>query len=114
MLSHEQRTLLAICDRLKNSRNPAESRSIFQGLHYQRGYPVLLDTNLLFEHKHIIGPPGTGKTTLGLETDVLQLIHRNDGPVVIFDCKGDLAFFQSVYAAAKRAGRTFKWFTNKP
>lgn len=114
MLSHEQRRLLAICDRLKNSRNPLEARSIFQGVHHPLGYPVLLDTKLLFEHKHIVGPPGTGKTTLGLASDVLQLIHRNDGPVVIFDCKGDLGFFHNVYAASLRAGRTFKWFTNKP
>jgi len=114
MDSLEKRTLFAICDRLKRSGNSAEASSIYQGLHGHFGYPVLLDTNLLFEHKHILGPPGTGKTTLGLETDLLQLIYRNDGPVVIFDCKGDIALFQSIYATCQRLGRTFKWFTNKP
>ncbi len=104
----------AICDRLLHSRNPAERRSIFKGVSYHHAHPVLLDTDLLFEHMHIVGPPGTGKTTLGLENDVLQLIRRNDGPVVIFDCKGDPGLFHSVRLAAHGAGRVFKHFTNKP
>ena len=107
-------TLEAVCRRLMQSRNPHEQRCIYKGLSCHHGCPVLLDTDLLFEHMHVVGPPGTGKTTLGLETDVIQLIHRNDGAVVIFDCKGDPAFFQSVRYAAQRAGRVFKWFTNKP
>jgi len=114
MLHRDWTFLDAITDRLLHSRNPAERRSIYQGHSYHQGIPVLLDTDLLFEHKHIVGPPGMGKTTLGLQTDALQLIRRNDGPLVIFDCKGDPAFFNSIRSAAKRAGRTFKWFTNKP
>lgn len=106
--------LESICRRLNQSRNPLERQAIYKGLSYHQGFPVLLDTNLLFEHMHVVGPPGTGKTSLGLQTDVIQLIHRNDGAVVVFDCKGDPGFFQSVRHAAKRAGRVFKWFTNKP
>jgi len=114
-MAREDHTVLeTICRRLKQSKNPWEERCIYKGLSYHHGYPVLLDTNLLFEHMHIVGPPGTGKTTLGLESDVIQLIHRNDGAVVVFDCKGDPGFFQSVRHAAQRAGRVFKWFTNKP
>jgi hypothetical protein len=104
----------AISDRLRHSRNPAERRSIYKGQSYHYGYPVLLDTDLLSEHMQVLGPPGAGKTSLGLQTDVIQLIYQGNGPVVIFDAKGDPAFFHSVRQAAKRAGRTFKWFTNKP
>lgn len=114
MYSHEWNYLDAITDRLLHSENELEKRSLYQGLHYHHGYPVFLDTNLLLEHKHIIGPTGSGKTSMGLQTDVLQLIRQNDGAVVIFDCKGDPALFHSVYAEAQRNGRTFKWFTNKP
>jgi TraM recognition site of TraD and TraG len=45
-------------------------------------------------------------------TDMIQLIRRNDGPVVIVDCKGDRALFNTARIEAERAGRKFKWFTN--
>jgi hypothetical protein len=106
--------LRGIASRLNHSTNPAERRTILVGRSYDHGYPVLLDTDLILEHMHLVGPTGSGKTSLGLQTDVLQLIDRNDGPVVIFDGKGDPGFFHSVYQAATRAGRSFKWFTNKP
>jgi len=101
-------------DRLRNSRNPHERRSILVGRSHRAGHPVLLDTDLLFEHMHILGATGGGKTTLGLMTDAIQLIRRRDGAVVIIDGKGDDALFQTVRLEAERAGRTFKWFTNKP
>jgi len=66
---------------------------------------------MYFPHKHIIGSLGTGKTTLGLETDVLHLIYCSVCPLLILDCKGDLAFLQSVHAAARRSGRAFKCFS---
>ena len=69
---------------------------------------------LLFEHMHIIGGSGSGKTSLGIATLIKQLIQRNDGPVVVVDCKGDPAFFHTVRWEAQRFDRTFKWFTNKP
>ena len=114
-MRHRNWTFLdGVSDRLLHSRNPVEKRSILVGHSHPQGYPVLLDTDLLFEHMHIVGPTGGGKTSLGLQTNVLQLIRRNDGPVVVFDNKGDPGFFHSVRLAAQRAGRTFKWFTNKP
>ena len=101
-------------DRLRFSRNLAERRSIIVGRHSTDGFPVLLDTDLLLEHMHILGSTGSGKTALALMTTAIQLIRRNDGAVVVLDNKGDPALFNTVRIEAERAGRTFKWFTNKP
>lgn len=100
--------------RLQHSRNPLERNCLLQGYNVAHEYPVLLDTDLLFEHYHMVGATGIGKTALGLMTEVIQLIRRNDGPVVVVDNKGDPAFFQTVRLEAERAGRRFKWFTNQP
>ena len=83
----------AIVDRLLHSSNPVEQRSLYAGRTYHQGIPVLLDTDQLVEHMHILGPTGSGKTSLGIETIVRQLIARNDGPVVILDGKGDIGLF---------------------
>ena len=39
--------------------------------------------------------------------------RESDDPVVIVDCKGDMAIFNTARAEAERAGRKFKWFTNR-
>jgi hypothetical protein len=44
---------------------------------------------------------------------MIQFIRRGDGPVIIFDCKGTPELFQTARIEAQRAGRTFKWFTNR-
>ena len=62
---------------------------------------------------HILGATGSGKTAIGLSTLVPQLIRRGDGAVIVLDCKGDQAFFNTVRIEAERAGSTFKWFTNR-
>ena len=69
---------------------------------------------LLFEHMHILGAPGTGKSALGIAPLTAQLIRRNDGPVIVLDLKGDMALFNTARLEAEKAGRQFKWFTNKP
>ena len=107
-------TLDAVADCLRQSSNPLERRSVYLGRSYHQGIPVLLNTDELVKHMHILGPPGTGKTSLAVETIARQLVARDDGPVVIFDCKGDMGLFNSVRDAAKQAGREFKWFTNRP
>jgi TraM recognition site of TraD and TraG len=101
-------------ERLRNSRNPEERRHLLAGYNPTHKYPYLLDSDLLFEHFHMLGATGIGKTALGLTTLSVQLIRRNDGPVVIVDCKGDPAFFHTARIEAEKAGREFKWFTNKP
>jgi len=104
----------ACFDRLQDSRNPNERGSLMMGIHPPTEIPVLLDSDLLFEHMHILGATGIGKTTLGLIPLYTQLIRKNDGPVMILDCKGDSVLFQTAKLEAEKAGRTFKWFTNRP
>jgi len=104
----------AIVDRLLHSSNPVEQRSLYAGRTYHQGIPVLLDTDQLVEHMHILGPTGSGKTSLGIETIVRQLIARNDGPVVILDGKGDIGLFNSARHMAYLTDRQLKWFTNRP
>lgn len=100
-------------NRLADSTNRIERNSIMLGYHPTTEYPILLDTELLREHMHILGATGSGKTALGLSTLVPQLIRRGDGAVIVLDCKGDPAFFNTVRIEASRAGRPFKWFTNR-
>ena len=100
--------------RLLQSANPVERDSSYWGYTLNHEYPVLLPTELLFEHVHILGGTGTGKTALGLSPLIVQLIRRNDGPVVVLDLKGDMALFNTVRIEAEDANRKLKWFTNKP
>ena len=101
-------------NRLLQSANQTERESLYYGYTLHHQYPVLVPIELLFEHVHILGAPGTGKTILGLAPLTTQLIRRNDGPVVVLDLKGDMSLFNTVRWEAETAGRTFKWFTNKP
>ncbi len=100
-------------ERLRNSRNPKERDSVLVGRHPDFDYAVLAHTKLLFEHSHTLGATGVGKTALGLMSHGIQLIRRGDGAVVVLDCKGDPAFFQTVLLEARRQGRPVKWFTNQ-
>ena len=100
-------------ERLRNSRNVKEQNSIIIARALFNDYPILFHLKLAFEHFHILGGTGIGKTTLGLMTDMIQLIRHNDGPVVVVDCKGDMALFHTARIEAERAARKFKWFTNQ-
>lgn len=104
----------AVISRLRYSRNECERRSIIVGRTYDFQQPVPIDSNLLLEHMHIVGPTGSGKTTRALITQSTQMIAQNTGPLVILDMKGDPAYFHAVRSAAEAVARTFKWFTNKP
>lgn len=100
--------------RLLESENPVERDSTYWGYTLHHEYPVLVPNDLLFEHVHILGGTGTGKTALGISPLMIQLIRRNDGPVMVLDLKGDNALFHTARIEAEAANRKFKWFTNKP
>ena len=116
--AHEQQTESSARDgyeaRLLASQNPNEQRSIILGRSLHHEYPVMFPTDFLFEHMHVVGPTGAGKTALSLIPLTKSLIRRNDGPVVVIDAKGDDAFFHTTRLEAEAAGRGFKWLTNRP
>lgn len=99
--------------RIQESSEPLERKCLFLGFNDAHEYPVLLDGDLLFEHLHMLGATGIGKTALGLTTLVVQLIRRGDGSVVVVDCKGDPALLNTVRLEAQKAGLTFKHWTNQ-
>lgn len=101
-------------DRLINSRNERERRSVLLGYVESMEFPILLPTKLLFEHLHILGASGIAKTSLGLAPLAMQLIRRGDAAVVIIDGKGDQAFFNLARHEAAQGKSRFRWFTNKP
>ncbi len=105
--------------RLHDSRNPLERQSVWVGCHLQHGYPILVDRSLYFEHAHVVGSAGSGKTALSLTSDITQLIRssRSEDPaggIVILDCKGDPALLHTAREEALAAGRKFRLFTNQP
>lgn len=101
-------------ERLRSSSYELERDCLLLGAHPTQDFPYLLQGKLLPEHLHIIGPPGTGKTSIGLTNLLMQLIARGDGPCVVIDCKGDPGLFNTVRHEATRNGRTFKFYTNLP
>ncbi len=98
-------------DRLRNSRNAVERGTFFHGVHPTLDLPILIDEKHLFEHSHVLGPTGIGKTVLGLMGRVMQHIRRDNSAVLILDGKGDEALFGLARAEAAKAGRVFKHFT---
>ena len=129
-------------DRLRNSSHTApdpltpetvirESDHLFLGLEAENGFPVLLHRDILAEHAYISGGSGSGKTSLGILSLLVQLIRSGvpdennpEGempPIVIIDLKGEYALFhtvrEEVRKQAEREGRTledsFRVFTSE-
>ena len=99
-------------NRMRNSTNPIEARSLLMGINPGSEHPVILDSDLLMEHMHILGPTGSNKTSKGLIPLITNLI-RNGETCIILDLKGDDALFHTTKLETERAGRKFKWFTNR-
>ena len=89
----------------------SESDCVWVGFHQSKGFPMLIPTELVASHAHVLGGSGSRKTGLGLATLAAQLIKRNDRLVVIIDPKGDNAFFNSAKKWTEQEKRKFKWFT---
>ncbi len=98
-------------ERLRLSRNITERESIFHGVHPELDVPILIDEKSLFEHCHVLGPSGSGKSALGILGRLIQHIRKNNSAIVIIDGKADEALFAAVQAEAAKAGRTVKHFT---
>lgn len=120
-------------ERLRNSRHSApdplnadstirESDHLFLGLEAENGFPILLHRDIVAEHVYITGGTGTGKTSLGILSLLVQLIRAGstdsgeseDGtpPIVVIDLKGDYALLhtvrEEVRKKAEQEGRNFE------
>lgn len=129
-------------DRLRNSRHTApdplnpnssirEADHLFLGMEAENGFPVLLHREILAEHAYISGGSGSGKTSLGILSLLVQLIRSGTPdpanpdqgmpPILIIDLKGEYALFhtvrEEVRKQAEREGRTledcFRVFTSE-
>lgn len=129
-------------DRLRNSKHIApdpvnaesvirESDHLFMGLEAENGFPILLHQDIVAEHAYISGGSGSGKTSLGILSLLVQLIRAKvpgdsdaEGgmpPIVIIDLKGEYALLhtvrEEVRKQAEREGRTlddcFRLFTTE-
>lgn len=107
-----------------------ESDHLFLGLEAERGFPVLLDKDILSDHVYISGGTGSGKTSLGILSLIVQLIRgsRNETgesdsassaqaraempPLVIIDLKGEYSLLhtvrEEVVRKAAEEGRTLQ------
>lgn len=133
-MSHNKRRDWDVyAERVLASDDPVERNSIIIGTHSTADYPILLPTDILREHAHILGDSGSGKTALGLSPMISQIIRmsgrdardaekrqvereeqllkrpsrRDPDPVpasvVIIDLKGDMALFHGAKLEAERA-----------
>ena len=113
-MKRRKRTRLeAIIERLHHSRNPHEKMATYLGLTHHHGIPVLHDNSLQLENIHVVGSPGSGKTSRAVQAIALQRIAAGQGAVIIIDGKGDVGLFNSIREAAFYQGRRFKFFTNR-
>lgn len=99
-------------EKIRWSSHPVEKTLIWLGLHSFSKYPVLLDTAHTAAHVHILGDTGSGKSALGLNPLIQQIIERGDGSVVILDFKGGMDTMQQARISAAKTKRKFKQFTN--
>jgi hypothetical protein len=129
-------------DRLRNSKHTApdptkpdavirEADHLFMGIEAENRFPVLLHRDIIAEHAYISGGSGSGKTSLGILSMLVQLIRAQppnasnpEGgmpPIVIIDLKGEHALLhtvrEEVRKQAEREGRTledaFRLFTSE-
>lgn len=101
-------------ERLLNSPNEEERKSLFVGISQHGGHPFLTPRSILIQNGHILGDPGSNKTSKGIAPTAAQLIASGECSVAIIDPKPDLALFHGARIEAERAGLPFKAFTTRP
>ncbi|MDP2929041.1 MAG: hypothetical protein Q8O01_03125, partial [Candidatus Omnitrophota bacterium] len=81
----------------------------FLGLSDERR-DIVIDENLLTHHLHVLGPTGSGKTSLLILPLARQAIEKARGGCFI-DFKGDEVFKKYVQERAKEMGKRFYYFS---
>lgn len=112
MHTHQRTPIDGIMDRLHHSRNPLEQQATYLGRTHHQGFPVLHDSTLQLENIHVVGSPGSGKTSRVVQSIARQRIAAGQGAVVVIDGKGDIGLLNSILDAAHRHSRVVKIFTN--
>jgi len=74
---------------------------------------ILIDEAMLNHHLHILGPTGSGKTSLVILPLSKQAIEKDRGCCFI-DFKGDEVFKRYVQQKAKERGKKFRYFSIDP
>ena len=87
---------------LLDSPDEVERESVLLGWDETSGLPLLVPRELVYEHFHILGDTGSGKTSRGLLPLLEQLICRGDVSVVVLDQKGDTLELLATLMAARR------------
>lgn len=96
-------TFDAIVSQIRNSSDPIEQKSIYQGKVAADGSPVLIPRNVYCEHAHALGDSGGGKTGLFLCPVTEQLVDFGDCSVIVLDLKADsLELLASLQASVER------------
>lgn len=81
--SHWRRML----DRLSESKNLVEQKSLWVGWVEWDGAPILYPISQLFKHAWIVGKTGSGKSAWIMGVMLDQLIYRTDIQVIVIDLK---------------------------
>lgn len=97
--------------RIHESAHELEREHIWLGCNAINDYPVLMHRRMLKEHAHILGDSGSGKTSIGLLSPMVQMMRARDSSIVVIDLKGEEALFHAVRDESIKAGLPFKWFT---
>jgi len=74
---------------------------------------ITVDENMLTHHLHVLGPTGSGKTSLVILPLAKQAIDKGRGACFI-DFKGDEVFKKYVQEEAKEKGKKFYYFSIDP
>ena len=74
---------------------------------------ITIEENMLTHHLHVLGPTGSGKTSLVILPLAKQAIDKGRGCCFI-DFKGDEVFKRYVQAKAKEKGKSFYYFSIDP
>lgn len=78
-----------LIDRLRTSNNPDEKLAYFWGQVEVDLSPIIISRDLVFEHMHLLGSTGRGKSALRLAPLIEQTIGFGDMSLIIIDLKAD-------------------------